>query len=53
MNAIAYKNVFPLIKNNKLWLGCGKEMGNKEFRAHNYDIYENNYRIDNNGSKYY
>ena len=53
MNAIAYKNVFPLIKNNKLCLGASKEMRNKEFRVpHNYDIYANNYRIDNNGSKY-
>lgn len=24
MNAITYKEIFPLIKNNKLWLGCGQ-----------------------------
>ena len=23
-NAIKYKEIFPLIKNNKLWLGCGQ-----------------------------
>ena len=27
MNAITYKEVFPLIKDNKLWLGRGKDKG--------------------------
>ena len=27
MNAIIYKEIFPLIKNNKMWLGAGKNDG--------------------------
>ena len=32
MNAITYKEVFPLIKENKLWLGNGFNAGNAYFR---------------------
>lgn len=32
MNAITYKEVFPLIKGNKLWLGNGFNGGNAYFR---------------------
>jgi hypothetical protein len=28
-NAVTYKEIFPLIKDNKLWLGAGKGMGGK------------------------
>ena len=28
-NAVTYKEIFPLIKNNKIWLGAGKGMGGK------------------------
>jgi hypothetical protein len=31
MNAITYKEIFPLIKNNKLWLGNGFHGGNAYF----------------------
>lgn len=31
MNAITYKEVFPLIKNNKMWLGNGFQSGNAFF----------------------
>lgn len=31
LNAITYKEVFPLIKNNKLWLGNGFQGGNAYF----------------------
>ncbi len=31
MNAITYKEIFPLIKNNKLWLGNGFQSGNAFF----------------------
>jgi hypothetical protein len=31
MNAITYKEIFPLIKNNKLWLGNGLHAGNAYF----------------------
>lgn len=32
MNAITYKEVFPLIKDNKIWLGNGFQNGNAYFR---------------------
>lgn len=35
MNAITYKEVFPLIKNNKLWLGNGFNAGNAYFYTPN------------------
>lgn len=33
MNAITYKEVFPLIKDNKLWLGNGFSKGNAYFKV--------------------
>ena len=33
MNAITYKEVFPLIKDNKMWLGNGFQGGNAYFRV--------------------
>lgn len=35
MNAITYKEIFPLIKNNQLWLGNGFNAGNAYFRIPN------------------
>ena len=32
MNAITYKEIFPLIKENKLWLGYGFQAGNAFFK---------------------
>jgi hypothetical protein len=32
MNAITYKEVFPLIKNDRMWLGNGFQAGNAYFR---------------------
>ncbi len=33
MNAITYKEIFPLIKDNKMWLGNGFQSGNAFFRV--------------------
>ncbi len=33
MNAITYKEIFPLIKNNKMWLGNGFQSGNAYFSS--------------------
>lgn len=33
MNAITYKEVFPLIKNNKMWIGNGFKSGNAYFSS--------------------
>lgn len=40
-NAVTYKEIFPLIKDNKMWLGAGKGMGGKamEFIV-NENIYD-------------
>ncbi len=35
MNAITYKEIFPLIKDNKVWLGNGFDKGNAFFRIIN------------------
>ena len=35
MNAITYREIFPLLKNNKIWLGNGFQKGNAYFRIVN------------------
>lgn len=53
MNAITYKEVFPLIKANKMWMGCSIHSGDREFGIpDNYPITASGYRIDENGNKY-
>lgn len=53
MNAITYKEVFPLIKENKLWLGPSISSGDREFQVpDNYPINAAGWRIDENGKKY-
>lgn len=41
MNAISYKEVFPLIKENKMWLGNGFKGGNAYFRPAGLREYAN------------
>jgi len=53
MNAVTYKEIFPLIKENKLWLGCSIHSGDREFRVPDDTVLKgNNWRIDENGVKY-
>ena len=53
MNAITYKEVFPLIKENKIWLGPSITSGDREFRVpQSYPIIAAGYRIADNGDKY-
>ncbi len=33
MNAVSYKEIFPLIKDNKMWMGNGFQNGNAYFRV--------------------
>lgn len=40
MNAITYKEVFPLLMNNKVWLGNGFNAGNAYFRPASSNISE-------------
>lgn len=53
INAITYKEVFPLIKDNKLWLGPSISSGDREFRVpDDYPLKAAGWRIDENGKKY-
>ena len=53
MNAITYKEAFPLIKENKMWLGESIHSGDREFAVpDNYPLYAAGYRIDEKGKKY-
>ncbi|MCL2072780.1 MAG: adenine-specific methyltransferase EcoRI family protein [Marinilabiliaceae bacterium] len=53
MNAITYKEVFPLIKENKMWMGATIHSGDREFAVpDDYPLYAAGYRIDEKGKKY-
>ena len=52
-NAITYKEVFPLFKENMLWLGASIHSGDREFRVpDSYPLQAAGYRVDDNGIKY-
>lgn len=50
MNSITYREVFPLIKNNQIWLGAGKNDGRNVW----YEVPENyeSFHKEDNGKKY-
>ncbi len=53
MNAITYKEVFPLIRDNKLWYGPSITSGDREFMVpESYPIEASGWRIDEKGKKY-
>jgi len=53
MNAITYKEVFPLIKNNKVWFGPSIRSGDREFQVpDSYPINAAGWRIDEKGNKF-
>ena len=53
MNAITYKEIFPLVKDNKLWYGPTISSGDREFRVpDSYPLTAVGNRIDDNGVKY-
>lgn len=53
MNAITFKEVFPLIRSNKVWLGESIHSGDREFGIpDNYPITAAGWRIDEKGRKY-
>lgn len=52
-NAITYKEIFPLIQNDKLWLGCSIHSGDREFRIpDNYVATSKSLRVDAEGNRY-
>ena len=53
MNALTYKDVFPLIKENKIWLGPSITSGDREFQVpDDYPINAAGWRIDDQGRKF-
>jgi hypothetical protein len=52
-NAVTYKEIFPMIKENKLWFGASIHSGDREFRVPNeYETRSASLRIDSDGNKY-
>lgn len=53
VNAITYKEIFPLIKNNHLWLGSSIHSGDRPFYVpDNYPLNASGAGVDENGRKY-
>lgn len=53
VNAITYKTVFPLIKNNEVWLGESIHSGDREFKVPaSYPLNAAGSRTDSYGNKY-
>lgn len=53
MNAITYKETFPLIKRNEMWLGMSISSGDREFGVpESYPLESAGWRIDDDGNKY-
>lgn len=53
VNALHYKEIFKLIKDNKLWLGESIHSGDREFRVpDHYPLEAAGFRVDENGKKY-
>jgi hypothetical protein len=53
VNAITYKEIFKLIKDNRLWLGHSIHSGDREFRVPEYyPLNAAGNRIDEQGNKY-
>ncbi len=53
INAISYKEVFPLIKDNKIWLGPSISSGDREFMIpQEYMTISPSLRYDEKGNKY-
>ena len=53
VNAITYKETFPLFASNKCWLGASIHSGDREFGVpDDYDLYAAGTRIDEEGNKF-
>ena len=53
VNAITYKEVFPLFKNHEIWFGPSITSGDREFRVPDtYPLKASKYRVDDDGNKY-
>lgn len=53
VNAVTYKEIFPLIRDNKMWFGVSIHSGDREFRVpDDYPLEAAGYRVDAEGNKY-
>lgn len=53
MNALNYKNIFPLIRDNRLWYGATIHSGSREFRVpKEYPLDASGVRVDECGTQY-
>lgn len=53
MNAITYKEIFPLIRDDRLWLGPSITSGDREFGVpDHYPLTAATHRIDERGNKF-
>jgi hypothetical protein len=53
INAVTYKETFPLIKENKMWMGYSIHSGDREFEVpKEYPLTAAGWRIDTNGRRY-
>ena len=53
INAITYKEIFPLIKDNKLWLGASIKSGDRKFYVpDNYPLNASGCGIDEKGKRF-
>lgn len=53
IQAITYKEIFPLIKADKIWMGVTIHSGDREFRVpDHYPLNAAGWRVDENGVKY-
>ncbi|HOR01783.1 MAG TPA: adenine-specific methyltransferase EcoRI family protein [Candidatus Woesebacteria bacterium] len=53
MNAITYKEIFPKIKENKMWLGPSISSGDREFQVpESYPLTAAGWRIDEKGQRF-
>ncbi len=53
MNAVTYKEIFQLVKANKIWFGKSIHSGDREFGVpEDYPLNAAGSRIDDNGNKY-
>lgn len=53
VNAVTYKEIFPLIKDNKIWMGYSIHSGDREFRVpDDYPLAAAGFRVDEMGRKY-
>lgn len=53
MNALTYKEIFPLFQNDQMWYGPSIRSGDREFRVpDDYPIMAAGSRVDEDGNKY-